>query len=230
MVHVPEDPPSELTDAQRSLRAQMLATEHWSLLASRSTTQSEVLSRISIFLTLVSAGLVSLALIGQVTRFSEAFPTVAIVLLSFILLVGMFTQLRVINASMDDLMFVLAMNRIRAAYVRLDPGIAPSLMTGITDDLPGTQQTYYFPGKRDRTQVLASSMLFTIGVNSALTGVLTSAIALASGGTYAVALLFAVPLAVLYLVGSTLLGYRQYNGFWRNYRPTSPSSGRENAS
>lgn len=223
MADLPGDPSNELTDAQRSLRAQMLATEHWSLLASRSTTQSEVLSRIAIFLTLVSAGLVSLALIGQVTRFSEAFPTVAIVLLSFILLVGALTQMRVINASMDDLMFVLAMNRVRAAYVQLDPGIAPTLMTGITDDLPGSQRTYYFAHTRDRTQVLASSMLFTIAVNSALSGVLTSAIVLVAGGTYAVALWFAVPVALIYLVSSILVGYRQYSGFWRNYEPIAPS-------
>ena len=41
-----------------SLRAQLLATEHWSLLASRSTTQNELLVRIAIFLTLVSASVV----------------------------------------------------------------------------------------------------------------------------------------------------------------------------
>ena len=48
-----------------ALRIQILATEHWSLLASRSTTQSEVLTRIAMFLTFVSASLLSLALVGQ---------------------------------------------------------------------------------------------------------------------------------------------------------------------
>jgi hypothetical protein len=219
MADLPEDPSTPETDARRALRAQMLATEHWSLLASRSTTQNEVLSRISIFLTLVSAGLVSLALIGQVTRFSQVFPAVAIVLLSFILLVGVLTQLRVINASMDDLMFVVAMNRIRSAYVALDPGIAQTLLTGATDDMAGVQRTYYFPGGRNNTQVLASSMVFTIGVNAALSGVLTCAIVLTSGGTFALSLMIAIPAAVLYLVASMWHGYRHYNGFWRSYEP-----------
>jgi len=49
-----DDEAARLTDAQRALRVQILATEHWSLLASRSTTQSEVLTRIAIFLTLVA--------------------------------------------------------------------------------------------------------------------------------------------------------------------------------
>jgi hypothetical protein len=41
-----------------SVRAQILATEHWSLLATRSMTWSEVMSRIVIHLTVLSAALV----------------------------------------------------------------------------------------------------------------------------------------------------------------------------
>jgi hypothetical protein len=51
-----------------SVRAQLLATEHWGLLASRSTTQSEVLTRISMFFTFTSTSVVSVALVGQATR------------------------------------------------------------------------------------------------------------------------------------------------------------------
>jgi hypothetical protein len=223
MVDLPEDTPVGPSSAENSLRAQILATEHWSLLASRSTTQSEVLSRIAIFLTLVSASLVSLALIGQASRFSEAFATVAIVLLSFVLAVGFLTQVRVVNVAMDDMLFVLAMNRIRAAYVELDPAVAPVLLTGYTDDLPGVQRTYYFPGGRDLTQVLGSSMVFTIAVNAALAGVLAAAVALTSGTTFAMALGIAIPLGVLYLGLSIWWGGRTYGGFWRGYKPVAPS-------
>jgi hypothetical protein len=68
-----------------SLRAQLLATEHWRLLASRSTTQNELLVRIAIFLTLVSASVVSLALVGQATDFDGRFELFAIVLFSVLL-------------------------------------------------------------------------------------------------------------------------------------------------
>ncbi|BDZ45612.1 hypothetical protein [Naasia aerilata] len=119
------------------VRAQLLATEHWSLLASRSTTQSEVLTRINMFLTLVSAGLVSLALVGQATRFSEMFGLFSIVVLAFICLVGVLTEIRVLNVGMEDLMYVLAMNRLRAAYVALDPGIEPYLLASAHDDRRG---------------------------------------------------------------------------------------------
>jgi hypothetical protein len=223
MVDSPDDAPAEPSAAEKSLRAQILATEHWSLLASRSTTQSEVLSRIAIFLTLVSASLVSLALIGQASRFSDAFSTVAIVLLSFVLAVGILTQVRVINVALDDMMFVIAMNRIRAAYVELDPGVAPTLLSGYTDDLPGVRRTYYFPGGRDVTQVLGSSMVFTMAVNAALVGVLGAAIALTAGAAFGVALGIAIPAGLLYLVSSVWMGGRMYSGFWRGYEPLAPS-------
>ena len=74
-----------------SLRAQLLATEHWSLLASRSTTQNELLVRIAIFLTLVSASVVGLALVGQATDFDGRFEVFAIVLFSILVIVGTLT-------------------------------------------------------------------------------------------------------------------------------------------
>src|ERR1017187_5375678 len=74
--------------APPSVRAQLLATEHWSLLATRSTAQSEVLSRITTLLMLVSASIVRLALIGQFTRFDQRFITFALVLLGMLVLIG----------------------------------------------------------------------------------------------------------------------------------------------
>jgi lipopolysaccharide export LptBFGC system permease protein LptF len=109
--------------APPSVRAQLLATEHWSLLATRSTAQSEVLSRITTFLTLVSASIVSLALIGQATRFGGRFLTFALVLLGMVVMIGTLTRIRVGNAGHEDLAHVIGMNRLRAAYVELDPGI-----------------------------------------------------------------------------------------------------------
>jgi hypothetical protein len=128
--------------APPSVRAQLLATEHWSLLATRSTTQSEVLSRITTFLMLVSASIVSLALIGQVTGFDRRFITFALVLLGAVLMVGALTQVRLHNAAFEDLAHVIGMNRLRAAYLDLDPGIERYLVTSAHDDDNGISQTY----------------------------------------------------------------------------------------
>src|SRR6185503_2772071 len=104
----PGDDVAKLTDAQKSLRAQMLATEHWSLLASRSTTQGEVLTRIAIFLTLVSAGLVTLGVLGNATEFRGWFGVAALGVLLLLVLLGLVTQLRVYNTATEDLMYVVA--------------------------------------------------------------------------------------------------------------------------
>ena len=86
--------------------------------------------------------------------------------LFLLVLLGMITQLRVFNTATEDLVYVLAMNRLRAAYIDLDPGIETYFMMGTTDDLPGTQQTYYPFAARDRSQVFASSMMLILVVHA----------------------------------------------------------------
>jgi lysylphosphatidylglycerol synthetase-like protein (DUF2156 family) len=205
-----------------SVRAQLLATEHWGLLAARSSTQSEVLTRITMFLTLVSAGLVSLALIGQATDFSEGFGIFAIVVLAFAALVGVLTQIRVVNAAMDDLMYVVAMNRLRGAYAELDPGIERYFLASTHDDPAGVLQTYYFFGRR-RSQVAGSSMTFMIAVNSALIGLLVAAIVMAVGAAVWLVTMLGSISGVTYLVASLWWGSRPYFRFVRSGNAMFPT-------
>src|SRR3989442_1388561 len=54
-------------DAAAAVKLQILATEHWSLLATRALTYNEALSRVSIFLSILSGaaiGSVSVAAVG----------------------------------------------------------------------------------------------------------------------------------------------------------------------
>jgi hypothetical protein len=217
-------PPVPASGSPDSLRAQLLATEHWSLLASRSTAQSEVLVRISILLTLVSAGLVSLALVGQVTDFADPFPLYAIAILSIIAVIGFMTQIRVINVGMEDLMYVLAMNRLRAAYLELDPGIAPYLMAASNDDLAGMNRTYFFlDPERNRHQLAGSTMMFIAVVNATLVGLLGAAIVAALGGGSVLAGIVAIVLGVVFIGLTVFLGGREFYRFWRTYEPLVPT-------
>ena len=70
------------------VRAQLLATEHWSLLATRGMTWSEVMGRITVHLTISSAALVVLALVTQATGFGVAFHVLSIGLTSAVLALG----------------------------------------------------------------------------------------------------------------------------------------------
>lgn len=220
----PGDDFAHLTDAQKSLRAQMLATEHWSLLASRSTTQSEVLTRIAIFLTLVSAGLVTLGVLGNATGFSGWFGVAALGVLFLLVLLGMITQLRVFNTATEDLVYVLAMNRLRAAYIDLDPGIERYFMMGTTDDQPGSVQTYYAFAARERSQVFASSMMLILVVHAALIGLFGGSLTYALSGSVGWSIAVGVVLAVAAFVGWMAWGYRSYFSVWRLHQPLRSSA------
>ncbi|HEY0643106.1 MAG TPA: hypothetical protein VGD39_06795 [Nocardioides sp.] len=153
-----------------AVRAQILATEHWGLLAVRSQTWNEVMGRISAQLTFSSASLVFLALAVQGLGHTETFRLLAISLGLVVLLTGTLTGFRVANASSEDYFFVLGMNRLRAAYVEIDPTLAPYFVTGLHDDQPGVQRTYTMGPVRDLNHVLASASMFVIVVNSIVAG------------------------------------------------------------
>jgi hypothetical protein len=163
-----------------SVRAQLLATEHWSLLATRSGTQNEVLSRITTFLMLVSASIVGLALIGQATGFDRRFIAFALVLLGLVIMVGTLTQARLHNAAIEDLAHVIGMNRLRAAYVELDSDIERYLVTSPHDDDNGIWQTYnHLMGPNPAWMGLfASSTAFIMLVNAGLAGVFAALVVL----------------------------------------------------
>jgi hypothetical protein len=128
---------------------------------------------------LVSASIVSLALIGQFTRFDRRFVTFALVLLGMLIMVGMLTQLRLGNAATEDLAHVIGMNRLRAAYVELDPGIERYLVTSAHDD-DGIWQTYnHLVRPNPIWQPLASSTTFIMLLNAGLIGASAALVAVA---------------------------------------------------
>lgn len=186
-------------------------------------TQSEVLVRITMFLTLVSASVVSLALIGQATGFGPFFTTFALVLLGIVVVIGSLTTIRLYNGGMEDLAHVLAMNRLRAAYVELDPGIEKYFVNSAHDDGAGVGVTYNHLGGNDRTQVLGSSMIFITAVNAALLGVFVAIAAYALGAETWLIYVAAAAAALVYLGVASALGYRRYNRTWVTYVPLSPT-------
>ena len=166
-----------------SVRAQILATEHWSLLATRSMTWSEVMSRIVIHLTVLSASLVVLALVAQVNGFGLAFRVLAIGLAAAALVLGTLTALRVHNASADDAVMLLGMNRLRSAYVAMDPGIEPYLVTSRYDDPAGLMASYLMGTRRSTlSHVMGSTSMFINVVNAIVAGILGALVAGAAGG------------------------------------------------
>ena len=145
MEHQPSGPPQTSVgdaNAARALRVQILATEHWSLLATRSLSWNESFARAGMFLTLLSGAIVALALVAQATAFGEAFALFAMLILPVVLFVGVATFVRLLEINNEDYVWVKGMNRLRAAYLEIDPGLARYFITGTTEDAVGIFRTF----------------------------------------------------------------------------------------
>ena len=79
------------TSGHSSEVIQILATEHWSLLATRALTYQESLGRVNMFLAILSGAVIALALVAQASHFGPAFISVAIFMLTVVFIVGLLT-------------------------------------------------------------------------------------------------------------------------------------------
>src|SRR3989475_4240827 len=122
-------------------RLQILATEHWSLLATRALTYNEALSRVTIFLSILSGALIALALVAQADHFGPSFKSIAIPMLLVVMFVGITTVSRLTALNRDDYRWVIGMNRLRHGYVDLHPELERYFITSPYDDLFGALQT-----------------------------------------------------------------------------------------
>jgi hypothetical protein len=120
----------------------LLAVEHWSLIAARSLIWNEAQSRATVFLTVLSGSIIALALAADATGFGSETTTLALVLLPMVLLLGIAAYVRLVQINTEEFRLVLAMNRLRRAYLTLEPGLEGYLTTGHHDDERGVIATY----------------------------------------------------------------------------------------
>src|SRR6266581_1055477 len=128
-------------DAGAAAKLQILATEHWSLLATRTLTYNEALSRVTIFLSILSGALIALALVAQADHFGPIFNSIAILMLLVVMFVGITTVSRLTALNRDDYRWVIGMNRLRHGYIDLHPELEQYFITSPHDDLYGALQT-----------------------------------------------------------------------------------------
>jgi hypothetical protein len=132
----PTPAPIDVTDGGTplALQLQVLSTEHWSLLASRSLAWNESFSRAGMFLSSLSGAIVALALVAQASDFGEGFRLFALVILPVVLFIGLTTLFRLGIANYHDGLTVIGMNRIRAAYLERVPEVRRYFVMPGTDD------------------------------------------------------------------------------------------------
>lgn len=173
--------------------ATVLATEHWSLLGTRSMTWSEIMSRISILLTVVSAFLVVLALVAQGVGFDRSLLGLATCFAAASLVLGSLTALRVVLASQEDAELVRGMNRLRSAYVALAPDVEPYLTASTHDDEAGLMATYTLGNRRALlVHIVGSTTFFVVIINTMVAATLAGLVAAWAEGPTVVVVLSAV--------------------------------------
>lgn len=154
---------------------QILATEHWGMLASRSMIWNEMFARSGTFMTVLSASIVSMALVAQAMGFDDSFLLFASLVLAVTLLLGIATMIRLADALQEDIWLLQGMNRLRNAYLRAAPNLEPWFSFGHHDDLAGILLSVGPERRIGGTGRMLSSIATTVGViNCLLAGMILS--------------------------------------------------------
>ena len=98
-----------------------LVTEHFVLQSARSTTVSEAVGRSAVYLTCVSSAVVAFGFFAAATH--RLVPVVATVLPALIIL-GIFTFVRLVETSVENVVYLRRIEAIRRYYAALDPAAA----------------------------------------------------------------------------------------------------------
>jgi hypothetical protein len=116
---------------------QILTTEHWSLLSSRSLGYTESMGRVSMFIAALTGSIVALALVAEATSFGSGFRAFGLVLLPVVFFLGVATVTRLRQINYEDAVWVQGLNRLRHAYLERAPELAPYFVTSTHDDGEG---------------------------------------------------------------------------------------------
>ncbi len=148
------------------------------------------------------------------------FSPAMLAILAFLGVIGLMTQLRVLNVAEEDMMYVVAMNRLRGGYVDLDPSVAQYFLSSTTDDQAGMDQTYSFlRPRRSVSHLFGSSTVLIVVVNACVDGLLTGALVVSGSGSVGWAVAAGVIVGLCWVLGWMRLGYVHFRGSWRAYRP-----------
>ena len=213
---------SEVPPARKDSEViQILATEHWSLLATRALTYQESLGRVNMFLAILSGAVIALALIAQADRFGATFIAVAIFMLTVVYFVGVATVRRLLMLNRDDYMWVVGMNRLRHAYLELHPELEPNFVTSPHDDLAGALRTL---GLSPEAAPTLGTIFHGFVTLPGMLGVVVSSVGAAIAGLAATG--FGAPSYVILLAGAAAfagsLGLITWSGR-RSFRSYGPS-------
>jgi hypothetical protein len=223
---------------------QILSTEHWSLLATRSLGYSDFFGRTNMFFSVLSGTVIALALIAQAGRFDQTFFIAAILLLAIVVFVGLTTIARVAQLSHEDGLWVIGMNRIRHAYLELHPELSPYFVTSPYDDMRGIVTTlglvkvlpgqhgspssafdkgYFYPGLTDLRHAIMTLPGMLMIIVAVVGGAWGTIVSVAFGAPQVVAIAVGAACFLVIAFGVTKFGQQSVRSNARGLAPRFPT-------
>jgi hypothetical protein len=199
-----------------------LVTEHFVLQSAASTTVGEASGRASLYLSTVSSSLVAM---GFAAQSPGLLGPLAAVVLPAIVVMGVFTTVRLVDTGVQNLTFLAGIARIRSFYRSMDSHAAKYFRPwGTTGAGEATQALASLSVRRGRLVGFgtAASMVAAINAIVAGTGVSLAAARLLGHELLGVA----VALGVLTLISALALFYTYQN---RRYRQFEQQQGEDDS-
>jgi len=174
-------------DGDRQAVLLALTTEHFTLQTARAITVNDSNGPTTLYLGSLSSSLVALALIAQQPQLGGTVLVFALTVLPAPLFLGLVTYVRVLQSSIEDILYARAINRIRHYYTEIDPQQAHYFLLSGRDDVRGALQNMYL---RDSwTQLLFTLPSAVAMINALLAGMTVAvAVVLAMGAAPLVAM------------------------------------------
>jgi hypothetical protein len=170
-----------------------LTTEHFTLAGARSQTVSEAGTRSALYLGTLSSALISLGFVGQVSQAGELFRVFVLIVLPTVYLLGLFTHMRLVESSIEDVLYGRAINRIRHYYLELAGERGRYFLMSGYDDVPGVMGNMGLGVTPSRWQLYFTASAAIAVVNSVVGGTAVG---------FAVGIAFEPPLGVSVAAGA----------------------------
>jgi hypothetical protein len=145
-----------------------LTTEHFTLQGARGSTIAESAARAAMYLGSLSASLVSLGFVAQISATGDTFRVFALVVLPTLFALGVFTFVRLAESAVEDIYYGRAINRIRSYYLEQVGPEARWFMLAGHDDAPGVLRNMGLTPSGHQLYFTASSAIAV--VNSVVGG------------------------------------------------------------
>jgi hypothetical protein len=199
----------------------ILTTEHWSLLSTRTLGYQEMFGRTTIFVAILSGTVVALALLAQATHFRREALWFALALMTVALFIGLVTFVRSVAINYEDARWVVGMNLLRQAYLQIVPELEPFFVTGHEPDADAQSLG---EGSPQRLVNLANSLTTTSGVVAALNSVLAGALASGVGALFGARAAVGAAIGIGLSLVSAALHVRYAAHFRESHVPPARSS------